>query len=430
MSAEPLTPAAARRLLRSRVAPYFDFNTGPLGVVLTVVGILYVLGLVLYYGGPFLFVGASAFSALYQVFHTWTALRPLVPALLTIFSALNVTSLPLTFALIVVVGVVAVGSVGFLAVLLASLAQCNTAAAGFGSPCSDLLYCCVFAGTVAGCAGLGPCAPPAPQTPGDLRVRADHTTMIYFTLAFLVFEVAQALLVYLVRQRRFRRQMLAAELLRETLNELYGLGDEGTVVAGAAPPAAVVAGAEPLPPPPPEPAPPPAAPEPGPAEAAAAEEAAGEDEAAVESAYGAGRRGPRPYAMRRLAPAPRVTDRFASFRAPARAPAPRAAAAWDAAPGVFFAAAGPPPSRFGALARAPSVATHVALDWLEWLTDAWHGAHRALEEHVDALVPYHAGEPPLFPHSHLHNMHADHDALPDAALARWARAVFTRAKAD
>ena len=207
---------------RATNGPRFEYRTGAIGLLETFVAMAYTIVLVFYYVGPFFFIDASAQSTVYRVFLVWSAFKPVVPVLVFLFAALYVISLPLTVALVVVIGLIAVGSVGMLGVILASYSRCNLASHP-DALCNDLLYCCVYAGTVPSCAGLGPCALPAPQLPSDLSVNPDLTSMLIYTIIFLVLELTLMAFVFALRQVIFAKDRLAQELLEDANNRNAGI---------------------------------------------------------------------------------------------------------------------------------------------------------------------------------------------------------------
>lgn len=193
-------------------AVYMDFNTGAVGVAATVVAVIYGALLIFYFIWPFLNAEANIRSTLYKVFLVWSTFKPVILFMMATYSALNVTNAGLTFLLLVLIGIIAVGSLGMIAFAVALLPQCNTVAGGANAACNDLLYCCVYFASVPECAGLGPCPPPNPQVPSDLSLNTDFLIMLITIAVLFVSEIVMAILVYFVRQARARRERTAIHL--------------------------------------------------------------------------------------------------------------------------------------------------------------------------------------------------------------------------
>jgi len=216
--------------------PLIVLRTGAVGYIEFATVVVYVAALIVYYAGPYLYADADSYSTIFNVFYIWAALKPVLPVMAAIYTALQVYVLGPIIAYLIVAGIIAVGSLALFITLIADFGRCNTVLHP-SLACNDPLYCCAFWNETSACAGFGPCNGTSVDSPGDLQIAENHLWLTWFTLGLFVLEVLLGVLAYLVFQRRLIKKQQADILIEEAIRDKYG--------AGAVPPGGIDAVATP-----------------------------------------------------------------------------------------------------------------------------------------------------------------------------------------
>lgn len=204
-------------------ADVYIYNVGWPGLILLLCSSTYIFAMIAFYISIFTNVGVIDGQELDNIL-VWSSLKPIALFFIMFYTVTKMFEDYLLLILLLVVGVVWVGTLVMGVQLVVTYATtCNTPSDP-KNLCNDLAYCCVYYDSVPSCQGFGPCINVTQAS--DLSVNEDFQSLGGFTAIFFVLEIVIIVLIFkiLLTMKQLRKDNV---LVRRLVNRYYyGLDDE------------------------------------------------------------------------------------------------------------------------------------------------------------------------------------------------------------